>query len=153
MILTLSVILFILIAVIGRGKGIKTFFSAYVNFFLLVLSAVLIVTGMNPIAAGLIFSILFSMITLFWVNGYNHKTLASFLSILLVLALIGFFTWWLGAKSHITGFPRVLRRDRRGGYHLLQCPRQFLRRVYLSYAHGAYRDHHRCGAGRRHHRQ
>lgn len=105
MILTLSVILFVLLAVIGRGKGIKTFFSAYANFFLLVLSAILIVTGMNPIAAGLIFSVLFSMITLFWVNGYNHKTLASFLSILLVLALIGFFIWWLGAKAHITGFP------------------------------------------------
>lgn len=104
MILTLSAILFVLIALIGRGKGIKTFCSAYASLFIIILSAILIVTGVNPIAVGLTFSVLFSIITLFWVNGCNHKTVASFLAVLIVLILTGFFIWWLGAKSNISGF-------------------------------------------------
>ena len=32
MILTLSAILFVLLSVIGRAKGIKTFCSVYINF-------------------------------------------------------------------------------------------------------------------------
>lgn len=105
MILTLSAILFVLIAIIGREKGVKTFCSAYANFFMIVLSAILIVMGANPIAVGVVFSVLFSMITLFWVNGCNHKTLASFLSILIVLIVTGLFVWWIGMKSNISGFP------------------------------------------------
>lgn len=105
MILTLSAILFVLIAIIGRGKGVKTFCSAYANLLFILLSAFLIVTGANPIAVGLVFSAVFSMITLFWVNGRNQKTVASFLSVLIVLGLTGLFIWWLGAKSNISGFP------------------------------------------------
>lgn len=105
MILTLSAILFVLIAIIGREKGVKTFFSAYASLFIIILSAILIVMGVNPIAVGLVFSAVFSMITLFWVNGCNHKTVASFLSVLIVLILTGFFIWWFGMKSNISGFP------------------------------------------------
>ena len=105
MILTLSAILFVLIAIIGRGKGVKTFCSAYANFFMVILSAILIMMGVNPIAVGLVFSVLFSMITLFWVNGCNHKTVASFFSVLIVLILTGIFIWWIGMKSNIAGFP------------------------------------------------
>ena len=105
MILTLSAILFVLLSVIGRAKGIKTFCSVYINFSMIIFSAILIVIGVNPIAVGLVFSVLFSMITLFWVNGYNHKTLASFFSVLIVLILTGFFVLWLGTKSNISGFP------------------------------------------------
>ncbi|BAK98726.1 hypothetical protein OBV_15280 [Oscillibacter valericigenes Sjm18-20] len=105
MILTLSAILFVLIAIIGREKGVKTFCSAYANFFMIIFSAILIMMGVNPIAVGLIFSVLFSIITLFWVDGCNHKTVASFFSVLIVLILTGLFIWWIGMKSNISGFP------------------------------------------------
>jgi len=105
MILTLSAILFVLIAIIGREKGVKTFFSAYVNLFMIILSAILIVMGVNPIGVGLVFSVLFSMITLFGVDGCNRKTAASFISVLIVLILTGFFIWWLGLKGNLSGFP------------------------------------------------
>lgn len=105
MILTLSIILFLLLAVIGKEKGVKTFCSTYANFFMIIFSVILIVTGVNPVAVGLIFSVLFSMITLFGVNGCNHKTVASFFSILIVLLLTGFFVGWISMKGNLSGFP------------------------------------------------
>ena len=105
MILTLSAILFVLLAIIGREKGVKTFCSAYANFFMIILSAILIVMGANPVAVGLIFSVLFSLITLFGVNGCNRKTEASFFSVLIVLLLTGLFIGWIGMKSNLSGFP------------------------------------------------
>lgn len=105
MILTLSAILFVLLAIIGREKGVKTFCSAYANFFMIIFSAILIVMGVNPVAVGLSFSVLFSMITLFGINGCNRKTAASFLSVLIVLLLTGLFIGWMGMKSNLSGFP------------------------------------------------
>lgn len=106
MILTLSAILFVSIAMVGKKKGIKTFCSVYINIVMILFAIMLIVFGANPIAVGLIFSLLFSMITLFFLNGFNSKTLASFISVFIVLLLTGFLIWWLIIKSNISGFPR-----------------------------------------------
>ena len=104
MIKTLSIILFILLIIIGRSRGFKTFLTFYLSIFLIILYLVLMKLGINPIILALIICILASLSTLFIINGINVKTKSSFVSIMFVLIFIFSLILIIGKRASIQGF-------------------------------------------------
>lgn len=104
MILTLSIILFLLIIIIGKKRGFKAFISIYLNYFLIILSAILICIGINPIIISLLFSIGISAFILFFINGINIKTKIAFLSVSTIVVLISFLIVFVVYSGNFNGF-------------------------------------------------
>lgn len=84
----LLLILFILMISISGKRGIKVFITVCLNFLLLLFSFYFISIGVNGIMVALISLILFNCLVLFYMNGNNLKTKASFISVLLVVILL-----------------------------------------------------------------
>ena len=104
MILILSIILFILLLVVGRMRGLKTFISFYISIFLIILYLAFISIGLNPYILAIITCILITIITLFMINGYNNKTKISFYAIMIVLIIMFSLIFVIGNKANIQGF-------------------------------------------------
>ncbi|WP_182200176.1 YibE/F family protein [Paraliobacillus salinarum] len=101
----LAGVLFLLMAIIGGKKGIRSFIALFVNFFVL-LVAVLIMTDPNadPILLTLVACALISCVTLFFINEVNSKTKTAFISTLLTTALMLLFIFIVTEQSMIHGF-------------------------------------------------
>ncbi len=104
MITILSMILFFLLLITGKSRGTKTFVTFFLSIILIITYIILISLGMNAIILALIVCILASCISLFMLNGYNLKTLSSFISIMIVLVFITILTYSIGKISNIQGF-------------------------------------------------
>ena len=104
MILTLSIILFILLIITGGKRGIKTFISFYVSFALICLYVILMGLGANAIIASIIISVMAILLMLFLINGNNIKTLSSLISILIVVSLVLVLCIIVVKVSHISGY-------------------------------------------------
>lgn len=104
MIFLLSIILFILLLIVGKGRGLKTFISFYISIFSIILYLAFISIGLNPYILAIITCIFVTIITLFMINGYNIKTRVSFYSILIVLVLIFSLIFIICKNANIQGF-------------------------------------------------
>ena len=104
MILTLSIILFILMTVIGKKRGLKAFITLYLNYFAFIMGLILILFGLNPIIVALTISLLVSITILFVLNGYNEKTRAALISVIITLLIMAFIIYLFGYHSNINGF-------------------------------------------------
>lgn len=103
-ILILSTILFLLLAIINKKRGIKAFFSLFVNFIIVVLAVKLICAGLNPIITAFVFSLGASAFILFFINGVNSKTKIAYLAIVVVLLVITALIIFIGYQGRINGF-------------------------------------------------
>ena len=104
MILLLTIILFLLLILVGKLRGLKTFFTFYINYYLIILYIIFISMGLNAIIMALILSILSSIISLFLLNGINKKIISSFISVLIVLAIISILIITITIFSNIQSF-------------------------------------------------
>lgn len=104
MIFILSLILFILLLLIGRSRGLKTFCIFYLSIFLIIIYLYIINLGFNAITHSIIICILVTLVTLFGLNGVNVKTKSSFKSIMIVLLFIFLITYFIGKNANIQGF-------------------------------------------------
>ncbi len=104
MIFILSLILFLLLIIVGRSRGFKTFLIFYLSLFLIMIYLFMISAGFNAIIHAVIICILVSSLTLFGLNGINVKTKSSFKSIMLVLLFIFLVTFFIGKNANIQGF-------------------------------------------------
>ena len=104
MIKLLTIILLVLLLLIGGKRGIKTFFSIYFNLALIFILVIITGWGFNPTIPTLIISIIISIIILFFLNGYNKKTISSFISVILILLLFTGITILLGNNIYIAGY-------------------------------------------------
>lgn len=102
--LILLSILFFLMAVIGGKKGVKSFFTIFINFIILFFMLILIGAGFEPINVTIVICIIITCVTLFFINGVNIKTVASLLSVTIVVFLTMLITYKLGSKAKIQGF-------------------------------------------------
>src|SRR5699024_4119235 len=101
----LAVILFILLAIIGGGKGIRSFISLFLNlviilmtvFFMTYPHAVLIVLSMIACAMN-------SCINFFFINEVNSKSVTAFLSTILTVGILFFFIYLVTKSAMIQGF-------------------------------------------------
>lgn len=102
--LILLIILFALMSIIGGVRGVKSFFTLVFNFIILFMMIILIGLGLEPIKVTLVFCILISIITLFYINGINVKTTASLLSVIIVVLVTLLITYKMGNDAKIQGF-------------------------------------------------
>lgn len=100
----LSIILFILLLLVGKSRGAKTFLTFYLSIILISSYVLLMSLGMNAIVLAIIICLIASYITLFSLNGYNNKTISSFISILIVLIIMTILILLIGSNSNIQGF-------------------------------------------------
>ena len=104
MISILSFILFLLLVLTGKSRGLKTFILFYISIFLIVIYIFLMSLGFNAIIHAIIICILVTLITLFGLNGVNVKTKSSFISVMIVLFFIFLLTYFIGMNANIQGF-------------------------------------------------
>ncbi|MDT8718607.1 YibE/F family protein [Clostridium sp. 19966] len=100
----LLIILFILMAVIGGNRGIKSFFVLFFNFIMFFIMMILIALNLNPIVVTVIIATIITASTLFFINGVNQKTTASLIAVILVVLLTMLAIYKLGTESQIQGF-------------------------------------------------
>jgi len=104
MIKILSIIFLILLLLVGRVRGLKTFLTFYLSLFLIIIYLFLMALGFDSIIVSIIICILSSVVSLFLLNGYNLKTKAAFRSIMVVLMFIFTITCMIGSRANIQGF-------------------------------------------------
>lgn len=102
--LFLLIILFVLMAVLGGERGVKSFFTLIINFVVLFILVILMHFNMDPIKVTVIGCIIISYITLFYINGFNAKTVSALISVTLVVLLTMLLTYKLGNDAKIQGF-------------------------------------------------
>lgn len=104
MIKILSLILLILLLLIGKQGGLKTYVCFYLNYILLFIFMFCIVLRFNAIIMSLITCVLASLVSLFLINGNNVKTKSSFFSICIVLIFMFIIILLIGKNGNIQGF-------------------------------------------------
>jgi len=100
----LIIILFLLMIYIDKKRGIKLFLSLCFNFIILIVLFYFIALGINPIILSLLGCLLVSIVILYYVNGKNIKTEASFLSIVIVLLILSILIFITTKETRIAGF-------------------------------------------------
>ena len=103
-ILILLLILLILMTVGGGIRGVQSFFTLILNFFTLFFMIILIGAKIDPIKVTFIGAMIISFFSLFFINGYNKKTLASLISVVIVILLVMLITYNMGINAQIQGF-------------------------------------------------
>ncbi len=111
MIKILSIILIILLYAIGGERGIVTFLSLCFNIAVLSLSIILMSWGWNPIIVTFLSCLLICNITLFYQNGKNAKTIASFWSVLIVLLVLFGAAYQVGFGIHLQGINEIMQQE------------------------------------------
>lgn len=104
-IVLLAAILFILMAIIGGKKGIRSFLALFFNFGVLLITVIFMNDPkLNPIYLTLIACVAISAINLFYINEMNSKTKTAFLATILTTIILLLFILVLTNKSMIQGF-------------------------------------------------
>lgn len=97
-------ILFALMIAVGGKRGVKSFFTIFFNFIILFFLLLLIGAGFEPIKVTIVICIIITCITLFFINGFNLKTISALLSVTIVVFFTMLITYKLGNKAEIQGF-------------------------------------------------
>ena len=100
----LIIILLILMIIVGGKRGIKSFISLCINFFLLIIIFYFTALGLNPIVLAILGSLVISYIVLFFVNGKNVKTISSMISVIIVLIILAIGIFFISEKMLLGGF-------------------------------------------------
>lgn len=103
-ILILLIILLILMAVVGGTRGVQSFFTLILNFFTLFFMIILIGAKIDPIKVTFIGAMIISFFSLFFINGFNKKTVSSLVSVITVIILVIIITYKMGINAQIQGF-------------------------------------------------
>lgn len=104
MIGVLSIILLILLILIGKTRGVKTFVTIYINLALIFALVIIAGWGFNPTIPTFVICLCISCIILFFLNGYNQKTLSSFISVFFLLIIFYIITTYFGNLIYIQGY-------------------------------------------------
>lgn len=100
----LLVILLFLMVVIGENRGTKSFVILLLNFGTFFGMLKIMAYGLDPIKVTIVACIIISSITLFFINGINKKTVASLLSVFIVVLLTVLLTYKTGNDARLQGF-------------------------------------------------
>lgn len=100
----LMIILLFLMVMVGENRGLKSFAILIVNFFTFFVMLKLISSGIDPVKATVIGCVGISFITLFLINGFNKKTVSSFLAVCLVVLLTILLVYKTGSDARLQGF-------------------------------------------------
>lgn len=109
MIRGLVIVFIILLYIIGGKRGILTFKSLCFNIAALSISIIMMSWGWNPIIVTFVSCLIICIITLFYQNGKNSKTIASFSGVVIILLVLFALSYYVGYESHIGGVNEIMR--------------------------------------------
>lgn len=102
---SLAILLFILMLIIGGRKGARSFIAIFFNFMVLMISVIImLIPQADPIIVTFIACVIIGCINLFFINEINTKTKTAFLASLLTIIVLLAFIWVLTDASKIQGF-------------------------------------------------
>lgn len=111
MIIALAVIFIILLCAVGGERGIVSLISLCFNIVVLAVSITFMAWGFDPVIVTFFSSLLICGITLFYQNGKNSKTIASFWAVAAVLLVLFAVTYTVGYEAHLRGLSTVLQKE------------------------------------------
>ncbi|WP_373893422.1 YibE/F family protein [Virgibacillus natechei] len=101
----LAIILFVLMVLIGGGKGVRSFLALFLNFGVLLFTIILMtIPTINPLIPTFLACTVVSCINLFYINDVNRKTKTAFLSTMITIIILLFFIMLVTEKAKIQGF-------------------------------------------------
>src|SRR5699024_3351136 len=101
----LAVILFILMAIIVGGKGIRSFISLFLNFVIILMTVFFMMNAhADSIVLVMFASAIICHIILFFIKEVNSKTVTAFLSTILTVCILFFFIYLVTKSAMIQGF-------------------------------------------------
>ena len=101
----LAAILFLLMVLVGGKKGVRSFFTLFLNFGVLFFTIILMsIPNVNPILLTIIACIAVSCINLFYINGVNRITKTAFFSSMITIVVLLIFIVFITKKAMIQGF-------------------------------------------------
>lgn len=104
-IVVLAAILLGLMLLIGGQKGLRSFFSLFLNFGVIFFTlALLLNPDLNPIILTFIASTLIGCISLFFINEVNRKTIIAFASTMITITVLLVFIFFVSETLMIQGF-------------------------------------------------
>ncbi|OZI13021.1 YibE/F [Bacillaceae bacterium SAS-127] len=101
----LTIILFILMVLIGGKKGVRSFFSLFLNFGVVFLTILFMLDPQsNTVIVTLVACVMISCINLFYINEVNGQTITAFISTLLTIIILLSFIHIVTEYTMIQGF-------------------------------------------------
>ena len=107
MLIVLGIILLVLMGCVGGDRGLMSFVSLVGNIIVIMICVYGIMCGANIIVMTFICSILFIVITLFYQNGKNIKTVAAFFSVISVEILLSVVIGIIVYCSKLAGYNEI----------------------------------------------
>lgn len=107
MVAILAAVLFVLMCVIGGDRGVKSFIALIINTLIIIAGIYLICYGINPILIMVVSSLLFSAVTLFYINEVTLKTFSSFFAVIIVVFLLSLLITYISYHAHIAGYSEI----------------------------------------------
>ena len=112
----LLLILFILLLSIGKKRGLKTFITFIICMLQIFIYMFLMRIGFNAIVWSFISCVIASIFSIFFLNGYSKKTIASFISVMIVQVIVFLLMYIVCKQSGIGSFGEE-SLDNIGGYY------------------------------------
>lgn len=100
----LGVTLIVLILIVCGDKGSKSIITTVMNAVILLIAIYLIYKGMHPIIVTVVFCIIITSIVLFYQNEIDSKSKASFISVLIVIAIVVPLVYIVANSANSEGF-------------------------------------------------
>ena len=113
----LFLILFVLLLLVGKGRGVKTFITFLICMFFILLYIILMNLGCNAIITAFIICILASIVSLFFLNGFNTKTLAAFIGVVIVQVITFILIYVICKRANVGCFAEESLETIGGYYH------------------------------------
>lgn len=100
----LALILLALMSLLGGKRGFRSFVTLGLNLMTFMFMILLIAWRFNPVTVTLLGACSISAVTLFYINGFNQKTIAAMISVIIVVTLTFIITAPAGIAAKIHGF-------------------------------------------------
>ena len=100
----LGLILFILMSILNKKKGLISYLTLFLNFVILFISIILIIFGVPIYLVTLIFCIVIAACNLFVLNSYNTKTKAAFYATIVTTVILIAAIYLSVSIGHLQGF-------------------------------------------------
>lgn len=99
------IVFLIVLIMIGGKKGLRAVISLVFTFLcILFLYLPMIYLGYSPFLSACIVATAITMVTMYLIGGFSHKTLCSIFGTILGVVVSGAFASLFGSLGHITGF-------------------------------------------------
>lgn len=103
----LFIVLLICMVAVGSERGLTSFFALLMNVVVMIVTLFMITAGINPLAASFICAVALGIITLFYQNGFNEKTVAAFKAVLIITVMMIIAAVFFCLKTELAGLNEI----------------------------------------------